>query len=95
MIHQIYKQANERPAPFVDHTGILRDARTGEPIMPVIGPDDEDEGEGEDLSKSEIELEIYSKDWLAGYSFFDAGGVEALNRGKIRAPYGKHELLQT
>lgn len=77
MILQIYRQANERPAPFVDHTGTLRDARTGEPIAPANGHAYDDEGEGEDLT---------------GYSFFDAGGVEALNRGRIRAPYGK--LLQ-
>ena len=51
MILQIYRQANERPAPFVDHTGTLRDARTGEPIMPAGGRNDNDD-EDEDLSKS-------------------------------------------
>ena len=50
MILHIYRQANERPAPFVDHTGTLRDAKTGEPIMAISGDDDE-EDDGEDLSE--------------------------------------------
>jgi carnitine O-acetyltransferase len=51
MILQIYRQANERPAPFVDHTGTLRDAKTGEPIMPVHGGEDDEDDKDEDLSK--------------------------------------------
>ena len=55
MIIHIYKLANERPAPFVDHTGILRDARTGDPITPIVGRDDEEEeDEGEDMSSESM-----------------------------------------
>lgn len=28
----IHLEANARPAPFVDHAGILRDSKTGRPI---------------------------------------------------------------
>ena len=48
MFPQIYRQANEYTAPFVDHTGTLRDARIGEPIIAVKSGKDEEE-EGEDL----------------------------------------------
>jgi carnitine O-acetyltransferase len=93
MILHIYRQANERPAPFVDHTGILRDSRTGEPITPVVGPNDEDD-EDEDLSKSTNSVDNKNANsGIAGYSFFDAGGVEALNRERIRAPYGRRLLI--
>jgi len=30
---QLHRSANERPAPFVDHAGILRDSKTGRPII--------------------------------------------------------------
>jgi len=42
MLVQLYKLANEHPAPFVDHHGILRDSKTGRPIN---GYTSEDEGE--------------------------------------------------
>ncbi|KAJ7574062.1 acyltransferase ChoActase/COT/CPT [Mycena floridula] len=32
LLVQLYRAANERAAPFVDHTGILRDSKTGRPI---------------------------------------------------------------
>lgn len=32
MLIQLHREANERPAPFVDHTGVLRDSKTGRPI---------------------------------------------------------------
>ena len=37
---QLYLSANERPAPFVDHSGILRDSKTGRPINGQSGSDD-------------------------------------------------------
>jgi len=69
MILQIYRQANERPAPFVDHTGTLRDARADEPIPPANGHDYDDEGEGEDLSGYVLPTYILLKETqLATYS---------------------------
>jgi carnitine O-acetyltransferase len=38
---QVHRSANERPAPFVDHLGILRDSKTGRPINGYLS----DEGE--------------------------------------------------
>lgn len=32
MLIQLHRSANERPAPFVDHAGVLRDSKTGRPI---------------------------------------------------------------
>ncbi|KAG5634443.1 hypothetical protein DXG03_005891, partial [Asterophora parasitica] len=32
LLIQLHRSANERPAPFVDHLGVLRDSKTGRPI---------------------------------------------------------------
>lgn len=40
---QLHRSANERPAPFVDHLGILRDSKTGRPINGFASGSDEDE----------------------------------------------------
>ncbi|KAJ7500408.1 acyltransferase ChoActase/COT/CPT [Mycena galericulata] len=48
---QLHRDANERPAPFVDHTGILRDSKTGRPINGT--------GDGASVDE-EIELPGYS-----------------------------------
>lgn len=44
MLIQLHREANERPAPFVDHAGVLRDSKTGRPInshvMEVTEDDD-------------------------------------------------------
>ena len=63
MIIQIYKQANEPPKPFLDHTGKLRDAKTGHPIAVSV----------RDGSDEEQELD----DDMAGYSFFDVVSILA------------------
>jgi hypothetical protein len=44
LLIQLHRSANERPAPFVDHLGILRDSKTGRPIN---GTDNSDEEEDE------------------------------------------------
>ncbi|TDL17080.1 carnitine acetyl transferase [Rickenella mellea] len=63
MIVQLHRAANERAAPFVDHTGVLRDSRTGRPINGHV-EEDKDEVEDEDA--------------LTGYSFFDSGDIDRL-----------------
>ena len=40
---QLHRSANERPAPFVDHLGILRDSKTGRSISGQASESDEDE----------------------------------------------------
>ena len=39
---QLHREANERPAPFVDHTGVLRDSKTGRPINAITDTEDDD-----------------------------------------------------
>ncbi|KIJ59628.1 hypothetical protein HYDPIDRAFT_140391 [Hydnomerulius pinastri MD-312] len=68
---QLHLSANERPAPFVDHSGILRDSKTGRPINGHSGSDD---GTSDD------------EDTMPGYSFFDSGDMELLG-GRKRSPY--------
>ncbi|KAF8125069.1 acyltransferase ChoActase/COT/CPT [Boletus edulis] len=68
---QLYLSANERPAPFVDHSGILRDSKTGRPIN----------GSGSDDGASDG-----YEDTMTGYSFFDSGDVELLG-GRKKSPY--------
>lgn len=75
LLIQVHRSANERPAPFVDHLGILRDSKTGRPINGYLS----DEGEEvEDIA-------------MPGYSFFDSGDVELLRRRKksARSDVGK------
>jgi carnitine O-acetyltransferase len=44
LLIRLHRSANERPAPFVDHLGILRDSKTGRPIN------------GSDLDEDEVEV---------------------------------------
>ncbi|KAI0057062.1 acyltransferase ChoActase/COT/CPT [Artomyces pyxidatus] len=66
---QLVRAANERPEPFVDHAGILRDSKTGRPINGIMSEDDDDE----------------SEDKMPGYSFFDSHDVELLGRARKRS----------
>jgi carnitine O-acetyltransferase len=43
MLVQVWKEANEKPEAFMDHAGVLRDARTGEPIVGDGEVEEEDE----------------------------------------------------
>ena len=44
MLIQLHREANERPAPFVDHAGVLRDSKTGRPINGhAIGVSEDDD----------------------------------------------------
>ncbi|TFK62476.1 acyltransferase ChoActase/COT/CPT [Pluteus cervinus] len=66
---QMHRSANERPAPFIDHLGILRDSKTGRPIHGGSGSDNDDEEEDEVVP-------------MSGYSFFDSVDVERVGRRK-------------
>jgi len=68
LIIQLYRQANERPPPFMDHTGNLRDAKTGHAIIQR-----KDDGTEDELDED-----------LPGYSFFDSGEIELMNRRRER-----------
>ncbi|KAJ8489499.1 hypothetical protein ONZ51_g2896 [Trametes cubensis] len=71
---QLHLSANQRPEPFVDHAGVLRDSKTGRPINGHRGV--------------ESAINPYDdEDTLPGYSFFDSGDVELLGRKKSRPSY--------
>lgn len=40
---QLHRDANERPAPFVDHSGVLRDSKTGRAINGTADLDSDSE----------------------------------------------------
>ncbi|KIY44626.1 acyltransferase ChoActase/COT/CPT [Fistulina hepatica ATCC 64428] len=74
LLVQLYRSANARPAPFIDHTGVLRDTKTGRPIdsktgNPLYGSSD-GEADGSDAEVS-----------LPNYSFFEAG--ETISRRRV------------
>lgn len=43
LLIQLHKAANERPAPFVDHLGVLRDLKTGRPINGATSDSEEED----------------------------------------------------
>ena len=51
MIVSLHRAANAMPEPFVDHTGTLRDARTGRPINGYATEESESGDEEEALSE--------------------------------------------
>jgi carnitine O-acetyltransferase len=66
---QLHREANEKSAPFVDHSGVLRDSKTGRRINGIVH---EEDGEDEDEEASG-----------GYYSFFDSNDV-ALAGGRKR-----------
>ncbi|KAK2460704.1 hypothetical protein APHAL10511_007174 [Amanita phalloides] len=76
---QLHRSANEHPAPFVDHLGILRDSKTGRPINGYpLGSDGDDDDEVQ----------------LPGYSFFDSTEVELVGRRKQSGYSGVGKVIQ-
>lgn len=69
LLVQLHRSANERPAPFVDHLGVLRDSKTGRPINGYASDDGSDT---EEIT-------------MPGYSFFDSGELELLGHRKKSA----------
>jgi carnitine O-acetyltransferase len=87
----IHLEANARPAPFVDHAGILRDSKTGRPINGHVTDVSGQESDDDLMRKSLLFSPLrYGISWpsicLAGYSFFDSGDIELLGHRK-KAPY--------
>ena len=59
---QLHRSANERPAPFVDHAGILRDSKTGRPINGHGYTSDESGSDFEDTMREStfyVNIEYY------------------------------------
>jgi len=80
LLIQLHRSANERPAPFVDHLGVLRDSKTGRPINGYGN------GYGSMSTSSDEDEDVEETIELPGYSFFDAGDVELLGHRK-RMPH--------
>jgi carnitine O-acetyltransferase len=53
LLIQLHREANERPAPFVDHAGVLRDSKTGRPINGYTAQDGEDD-DGNTVCESQL-----------------------------------------
>jgi len=81
LLIQLHRSANERPAPFVDHAGVLRDSKTGRAINGYAGNGYSDDWEAEDLA-------------MPGYSFFDSGDVELAGPRKRPPYYNVGKVLQ-
>jgi carnitine O-acetyltransferase len=84
---QLHRSANERPAPFVDHAGILRDSKTGRPINGHGYGSDESGSDYEDTMResfgyAQLFVTLPIDIFLAGYSFFDSGDIDLLGRRK-------------
>lgn len=81
MLIQLHREANERPAPFVDHAGVLRDSKTGRPINGrAIEASEDDDPMGKFLSVQS--MFSYRVRVVVGYSFFDSADVELASRRK-------------
>ncbi|EJD00440.1 acyltransferase ChoActase/COT/CPT [Fomitiporia mediterranea MF3/22] len=82
LVH-LHRAANAPPTPFIDITGILRDARTGRPIH------------GQPIEDENNEYDEYEVDeGTTGYSFFDSGEIKLLGRAdrerrSLRSHVGK------
>jgi len=92
LLVQLYLSANEHPAPFVDHSGVLRDSKTGRAINGGSKPEngDSEDDEGYETMRMFPPVQCVSIEIsfcvLAGYSFFDSGDIELLG-GRKRSAY--------
>ncbi|KAG8741894.1 hypothetical protein FRC10_002307 [Ceratobasidium sp. 414] len=77
MVLQIHRQANERSEAFVDHSGVLRDAKTGKMIAHLTA---QTPAQTPGVNALELEEEAST----SGYSFFDSIEVEKFNRRRPR-----------
>ena len=84
MLIQIHREANERPAPFVDHAGVLRDSKTGRPINghTTEATEDDDAMSGSFYLFEQNQAAEKHRGYTVGYSFFDSAEVELASRRK-------------
>jgi carnitine O-acetyltransferase len=86
LLVSLVRAANERPEPFVDHAGVLRDSKTGQRID---GKDEEEEVVSMRASFFAALLCIVISSmtcWdTAAYSFFDSYDVELLGKTRKRS----------
>lgn len=93
MLIQLHREANERPAPFVDHAGVLRDSKTGRPINGhAIEVSEDDDPMGKILSVPGL-WSVAENFLSVGYSFFDSAGVELASRRKRYQPSNVGKII--
>jgi carnitine O-acetyltransferase len=63
---QLYMAVNERPAPFIDHYGVLRDSKTGNKIN---GNSDDEEDDDDETVRTWLTLMTSSTltDWVDSF----------------------------
>ncbi|KAG8905645.1 hypothetical protein FRB99_008486 [Tulasnella sp. 403] len=71
MLVMLFKEANERQDSFIDHSGVLRDLRTGSVLVSPAEQEVEDVPDDDDVL-------------TGGYSFFDSGDVEQFKAKRKR-----------
>jgi len=89
----LVRAANERPEPFVDHAGVLRDSKTGRRIDGSIGDEEEVDNMRASFSPPPYD-HFYDMLCIATYSFFDSYDVELFGRVRKRQdPHTVGKLL--
>ena len=61
MLVALVRAANERPEPFVDHAGVLRDSKTGRRINGAVSDDEEEEVDS--MRASSFTPSLFSRSW--------------------------------
>lgn len=91
----LVRAANERPEPFVDHAGVLRDSKTGRRIN---GTESDDEEEVDSIRTSSV-LPFwrwygmtYCPLYTAAYSFFDSTSYDVELLGRTRKRQDPHTV---
>jgi carnitine O-acetyltransferase len=83
----LVRAANERPEPFVDHAGVLRDSKTGRRIdgsVPVSDDEEDVDSMRASFSLLFVSLTCDNLFCTATYSFFDSYDVELLGRSRTK-----------
>ncbi|KAI0028481.1 carnitine acetyl transferase [Vararia minispora EC-137] len=81
---QLVRAANERPEPFVDHAGILRDAKTGRPVYNSVPSRAGSSDAVEDLEEEAA---------ISGYSYFDSNDVGLVARTRPRSKHSVGKII--
>lgn len=80
MLIGLWKDANEVAKNWIDHTGTLRDGRTGKPIS--VGTEEEEKEE--EMRKFSSLSSLTSQ--VSGFGFFDVGANDVAAQAKRRRP---------
>ncbi|KAG8876810.1 hypothetical protein FRB98_007023 [Tulasnella sp. 332] len=95
MIVALHRAANERSGAFMDHSGTLRDVRTGKALL-VTSIEDEEESKLETghLTPGGVDVADDAGAFTDGYSFFDSVEIEKFNSKRLRERRRPGRILQ-